>query len=373
MSDLITDRLVLRSWPPAEVSAVVGGSRLPHWAEDFPAEGDSVIAGFIAGRSDALGPYGQRQIVERATGLVVGAVGLFPPTEGTIEFGYGIVPSRRGRGYASEAARAIAAFALTAPGIHTVRANVELSNPASARVLEKAGLSRVGDDGGTARFQRRRGDMADDNGQTPMTDEEIEAASLGAAQQVNGQVTLGEYDPRWPAVYEREARLIDAQFDTDFCARIGTAGAAGLGASTRPRLEHVGSTSVPGLPAKPVVDMLLIVADPGDEASYVPALESVGYTVAVREPDWYEHRVLRKQDLDPSASSANLHVLPAGCPEVDRMLRFRDRLRTHPGDRELYAETKRGLARQEWKYLQNYADAKTEVVERILERARPAR
>ncbi|MGW6310711.1 GrpB family protein [Streptomyces niveus] len=83
--------------------------------------------------------------------------------------------------------------------------------------------------------------------------------------------------------------------------------------------------------------------------------------------------MLRKQDLDPSAGSANLHVLPAGCPEADRMLLFRDRLRTHPGDRELYAETKRALARQEWKYLQNYADAKTEVVERILKRARPNR
>lgn len=200
--------------------------------------------------------------------------------------------------------------------------------------------------------------MADDDGQTPMTDDEIEAASLGAAQQVNGQVTLGEYDPRWLAVYEREAALIDA----------GPTDSGGPH-----RLEHVGSTSVPGLPAKPVIDMLLIVADPGDEASYVPALEAVGYTVAIREPDWYEHRVLRKQDLDPSAGSANLHVLPAGCPEADRMLLFRDRLRTHPGDRALYAETKRGLARQEWKYLQNYADAKTEVVERILKRARPNR
>lgn len=199
--------------------------------------------------------------------------------------------------------------------------------------------------------------MADAEGQTPMTDDEIEAASLGAAQRVNGQVTLGEYDPSWPAVYEREAALIDARLD------------GGLDA----RLEHVGSTSVPGLPAKPVIDMLLVVADPGDEAGYVPALEDVGYEVAIREPDWYEHRVLRKWDLDPSAGSANLHVLPAGCPEVDRMLLFRDRLRTEPGDRELYAETKRRLARQEWKYLQNYADAKTEVVERILERARANR
>lgn len=154
MSDLTTDRLVLRSWPAGEVAAVVAGeSRFPHWAEDFPAEGDRVIAGFIAGHPDTLGPYGQRQIIERATGLVVGAIGLFPPADGTIEFGYGIVPSRRGQGYASEAARAIAAFALTAPGVHTVGAKAELSNPASARVLEKAGLTRVRADDGMAHFQ----------------------------------------------------------------------------------------------------------------------------------------------------------------------------------------------------------------------------
>ncbi|MEU0954580.1 GNAT family protein [Streptomyces niveus] len=154
VSDLTTDRLVLRSWPADEVAAVVAGeSRLPHWAEDFPAEGDRVIAGFIAEHPGTLGPYGQRQIIERATGLVVGAVGLFPPADGTIEFGYGIVPSRRGRGYASEAARAIAAFALTAPGVHTVGAKVELSNPASARVLEKAGLTRVRADAEMAHFQ----------------------------------------------------------------------------------------------------------------------------------------------------------------------------------------------------------------------------
>ncbi|WP_405614953.1 GrpB family protein [Streptomyces sp. NBC_01508] len=198
--------------------------------------------------------------------------------------------------------------------------------------------------------------MEHDNGRHRMTDEEIETAQLGAAQQVNGQVALSAYDPRWPAVFEREAALIGARF------------AEGAGASGF-RLEHVGSTSVPGLPAKPVIDMLLIVPDPADEASYVPALAALGYEVAVREPDWFEHRCLRKRDLDPSAGSANLHVLPVGCPENDRMLLFRDRLRTHPGDRELYAETKRELALREWKYTQNYADAKTGVVEEILARA----
>ncbi|MEV8397465.1 GrpB family protein [Streptomyces niveus] len=146
--------------------------------------------------------------------------------------------------------------------------------------------------------------MTDDHGQTPMTDDEIEAASLGAAQQVNGQVTLGEYDPHWPAVYEREAALIDARLDE-----------RPSGGGGRHRLEHVGSTSVPGLPAKPVIDMLLTVADPGDEAGYVPALEAAGYTVAIREPDWYEHRVLRKRDLGgrthPEEGAPEPHFLGA--------------------------------------------------------------
>ncbi|MEV0660277.1 GNAT family N-acetyltransferase [Actinomadura luteofluorescens] len=150
---LTTDRLVLRPWTPGELAAVLSGDRLAGWADDFPAEGDLAIAGFIAEHPSALGEHGQRLIIERSTGLVVGAVGLFwPPADGAVEFGYGVVPSRRGRGYATEAARAIVAFALAAPGVDRVVATVELSNPASARVLENAGLRRVGTDGDLASY-----------------------------------------------------------------------------------------------------------------------------------------------------------------------------------------------------------------------------
>ncbi|MGW2629775.1 GNAT family N-acetyltransferase [Streptomyces chattanoogensis] len=153
-TDLTTDRLVLRTWTTAEIAAVLGNVRSPHWAADFPAEGDRAIAGFIAERPDALGPYGQRQIIERAGGLVVGAIGLFwPPEAGRLEVGYGVVPSRRGRGYATEAAAAMVEFAFTAPGVHTVFADVEPANPASGRVLEKAGLERWSSDGKTARYR----------------------------------------------------------------------------------------------------------------------------------------------------------------------------------------------------------------------------
>ncbi|WJV50778.1 GrpB family protein [Streptomyces flavofungini] len=182
--------------------------------------------------------------------------------------------------------------------------------------------------------------------------EEIHAANVGTAPKLNGRVTLVDHDPRWPLVFAAEA------------ARVG-----GALTDLRHTIEHVGSTSVPGLPAKPVIDMLLTVPDPGEEATYVPVLEQLGYTLAIREPDWYQHRVLRRYDLAPGAASANLHVFPAGCEETARMLRFRDWLRAHDDDRDLYARTKRALAERTWEYLQNYADAKTGVVEEILARA----
>ncbi|GAA4954830.1 RimJ/RimL family protein N-acetyltransferase [Nonomuraea thailandensis] len=153
-ADLITDRLVLRVWTPDEVAAVLNGARPGHWAGDFPAEGDQVIAGLFAEHPAWLDVHGHRQIIERDSGLVVGSIGLFwPPANGEVELGYGIVASRRGRGYAPEATRALAAFALTAPGVHAVRAHVELSNPPSLRVLEKAGFHQVSSDGDTALYR----------------------------------------------------------------------------------------------------------------------------------------------------------------------------------------------------------------------------
>ncbi|MEW2553479.1 GNAT family N-acetyltransferase [Streptomyces zhihengii] len=152
-TDLTTDRLVLRVWTPAAVAAVHGEERLPGWADDFPAEGDRVVAGFLTGHPEALAGGGHRLIAERAGGAVVGSIGFFDgPEPGTLEVGYGVVASRRGLGYATEAARAVVADALCAPGVHGVYAHADLVNPASLRVLEKAGLTRLSDDGTTARF-----------------------------------------------------------------------------------------------------------------------------------------------------------------------------------------------------------------------------
>ncbi|WP_223769134.1 GNAT family N-acetyltransferase [Streptomyces huiliensis] len=153
-TELITDRLVLRPWTAAEAAAVLAGTPSADWADDFPAEGDRVIAGLLEQNPAWLGEHGHRLIVERVGGRVVGSIGLFwPPAEGTLELGYGIVASRRGRGYATEATRALADFALAAPGVRTVAAGAELSNPASVRVLEKAGFRRSGTEGDVARFE----------------------------------------------------------------------------------------------------------------------------------------------------------------------------------------------------------------------------
>lgn len=150
---LATDRLVLRRWSSDEIARVVGGGRMSHWAEDFPAEGDRVIAGVIAAQRDSTAESGHRVIAERDGGRLVGSISLlWPPGDGALEIGYGVVPSRRGRGYASEATRAMVALALASDGVHTVYADVELTNPASVRVLENAGLLRLSGDATTARY-----------------------------------------------------------------------------------------------------------------------------------------------------------------------------------------------------------------------------
>jgi GrpB-like predicted nucleotidyltransferase (UPF0157 family) len=125
---------------------------------------------------------------------------------------------------------------------------------------------------------------------------------------------------------------------------------------------------VPGLAAKPIVDIVLEVPDSADEAAYVPDLEAAGYVLHVREPDWFDHRLFKGPD-----TKVNLHVFSRGCEETDRMILFRDRLRRDEADRELYARTKRELASRDWKYGQQYADAKSAVVTEILGRARASR
>jgi GrpB-like predicted nucleotidyltransferase (UPF0157 family) len=160
-------------------------------------------------------------------------------------------------------------------------------------------------------------------------------------------VVLARYSDEWPKRFERERNQI----------------IAALGDSALV-IEHVGSTSVPTLMAKPVVDISLVVPDTIDENSYVPALENIGYEFLLREPDWFEHRLLRRED-----PAVNLHVFPSECEEVDRMITFRDHLRSDAADRARYESAKRDLAKREWPTMQHYADAKTDVIADIMIRA----
>lgn len=176
---------------------------------------------------------------------------------------------------------------------------------------------------------------------------ELRAVTVGELKPLPGRVQIEEYDPAWPELFGRAASKIRRA----------------LGARAI-RVEHVGSTSVPGLAAKPIIDVVLVVADSSDEVPYLPALEAAGYRLQIREPDWHQHRMFKGTN-----PNLNLHVFSAGCPEVESMLRFRDWLRTHDEDRDLYRRAKLELAGRDWTYMQDYADAKTAVVAEIMKRA----
>ena len=162
------------------------------------------------------------------------------------------------------------------------------------------------------------------------------------------RIQLSDHSPEWAIVFAAEAERIRA--------------ALGGGALL---IEHVGSTSVAGLAAKPIVDILLVVSDSSDEASYAPELESAGYELRIREPEFHEHRLFKL-----SAGDVNLHVLTVGSSEIERYLLFRDRLRANGDDRRRYEEIKRQLAARRWETVDEYASAKSEIVEDIIASAR---
>ena len=134
------------------------------------------------------------------------------------------------------------------------------------------------------------------------------------------------------------------------------------------QVEHIGSTSVPELIAKPCIDICLVVADAGDDDAYVPDLQRAGYVLRHREIFHGEpHRVFKASDMN-----INLHVHSQESAEAAREIAFRDWLRTHPEDRDRYAAAKRRIASQRWQYMQDYADAKDGIVAEIGARIREA-
>ncbi|RLP92207.1 GrpB family protein [Micromonospora sp. CV4] len=159
-------------------------------------------------------------------------------------------------------------------------------------------------------------------------------------------IVIEDYDPAWADRFAAARALLTRALGDEI---IG--------------VEHVGSTSVPGLAAKPVIDIDLLVEDTTDESRYLPALERLGYRLVLREPWWHGHRMF----LSP-AEDVNLHVWPRGAPEPVRHRLFRDWLRSHPDDRELYAVTKRRLARETAQRPSDYSLAKNDVIDEIYAR-----
>ncbi|NGT14046.1 GrpB family protein [Achromobacter insolitus] len=158
-------------------------------------------------------------------------------------------------------------------------------------------------------------------------------------------VMVVAYDPAWPVCYGRlEAQVRQA---------LGTAALS---------VEHMGSTAVPGLPAKPVIDIDLAVADPVCEDAYVPALEAIGYVLVLREPSWHQHRLLQL-----ASPRVNLHVFGPDCPENIRHRMFRDWLREHEADRDLYAQAKHDAASGVMQVME-YNKRKEAVLRQIYER-----
>jgi GrpB-like predicted nucleotidyltransferase (UPF0157 family) len=157
-------------------------------------------------------------------------------------------------------------------------------------------------------------------------------------------IEIVDYDPGWPAAFESHR------------ARIGPALARWAW-----RIDHIGSTAVPGLAAKPIVDIAVSVEDPDVERHYVPPLERAGYALRVREPG---HRMLRTPARD-----VHVHIWRVGGDRERRHLLFRDWLRADPDDRRLYAAEKRALAARDWPEMNVYADAKSSTIAAITARA----
>ncbi|MFZ1382104.1 MAG: GrpB family protein [Scrofimicrobium sp.] len=173
------------------------------------------------------------------------------------------------------------------------------------------------------------------------------------------KIELSEYDARWPLQAESiRLRLLEA---------------LGMRAI---RIEHIGSTSVEGLVAKPVIDIDVTVADPAKEDAWLPLLEQQGFILTVREPWWHEHRMLRGgQRADDCIAptdggpAANIHIFGPDSPELIKHIVFRNWLRISPDDRERYATAKRVAASVPDPLTTEYNARKQEVIREIFQRA----
>ncbi len=179
-----------------------------------------------------------------------------------------------------------------------------------------------------------------------LSDEYIEAHFVDKIPIHNSTIHLEEYNSEWPLLFLKEKERISHILKDQALM-----------------IEHIGSTSVEGLCAKPIIDILLVVEDAGNE-TYVQPLMDSGYILRIKEPEFENHHMFKGPDTD-----INLHVFSQGSKEIEKYLVFRNYLRNHKEARDLYAKTKKELSKKVWKYVQNYADAKSEVVSYIMDLA----
>ncbi|GAA1720120.1 hypothetical protein GCM10009809_14820 [Isoptericola hypogeus] len=268
---------------------------------------------------------------------------------GSAEAGCWLEPAAAGRGLVTRAARVIIDWAIRERGIHRVEWWVASGNAPSIAVARRLGMRR---DGVLREHHEYRGVRQDIEVWSVLAPEwqsqPVPPGQVTGVELVGGverrEIVLVDPDPRWSARFEQERERI----------------LAALGPRAT-RVDHVGSTAVPGLAAKPIVDIDVSVPDVEDEDAYLPALLDAGYELRVREPG---HRLVRTPARD-----VHVHVCSAGSDWERQHLLFRDRLRHDAGDRAAYAALKRELAAREWPSMNDYADAKGGLIAQITDRA----
>ena len=139
------------------------------------------------------------------------------------------------------------------------------------------------------------------------------------------QVEVVPYDPAWPQLFEEEAARIKQALGENCC-----------------EIHHIGSTSVPGLKAKPLIDILPVVYDLQKVDQATPLMEAMGYEDKRDFGIAFRHFFCKRQER----RTHNVHIFEIGSPEIEKHLIFRDWMRTHEGDRREYAQIKQQLADQ---------------------------
>jgi GrpB-like predicted nucleotidyltransferase (UPF0157 family) len=168
-------------------------------------------------------------------------------------------------------------------------------------------------------------------------------------------VVIVDYDPEWPARYAAEAARIRETLGDRIVA-----------------VEHIGSTAVPGLAAKPIIDLMVGLRRLADAGDCIAPLEGLGYEyVPQYEESMPERRYFHKGP--PGSRTHHLHMVEVTSDFWERHLLFRDHLRAHPEETRAYAALKRELAGRHGADREAYTNAKTDFIEAAVDRARAAR